>query len=187
VFESGERYQFGDVQFSESPIQESVLKRFVPFESGTDFTAGELLDLQIALTDSDYFSSVEVDPKIDDAENHKLPVEVMLKPNQRNRYRFGLGYGTDTGARVTVGQERRWVNDRGHKFNGIVRFSEVQTTGAINYIIPGDNPATDRYTLGGDITDKSNDEQRAQIYRVGISDFRKLDNWQRTFALNWIQ
>ena len=42
----------------------------------------------------------------------------MLSPNLRTRYVAGVSYGTDEGAGVRGGIERRWVNDRGHQFFG---------------------------------------------------------------------
>jgi len=184
---SGTRYQFGSINFSEAPVSEALLARYVDFAADTPFNTRELLDLQVALADSDYFATVEVDPRINDATDKRVPIAVELTPNQRNRYRAGLGYGTDTGARITLGLDRRWVNESGHRFNSLIRLSEVQSTGVVNYTIPGINPATDRYTIGAEVTDKSNEEQRAQLYRVGVSDYRKIGAWQRTYALNWIQ
>ena len=40
---------------------------------------------------------------------------VTLTPAKRDVYTAGLSYGTDSGAGVRFGLERRYVNDRGHK------------------------------------------------------------------------
>lgn len=184
---SGPRFSFGPVSFAETPLRTSLLERYLNFNQGDPFSNRQLLDLQVALADSDYFSVVEVAPQYDAAEQQQIPVSVDLEPSPRQRYRFGIGYGTDTGARITLGHDRRWVNDRGHQLNGIVQLSEVRTTGRVNYLIPGENPATDHYSINGEISDKSYEQQRAQIYRLGVSDLRQFSNWQRTYALDWQQ
>lgn len=182
---SGARYSFGPVEFSETPLRNSLLERYLNFSQGDPFTNRQLLDLQVALADSDYFSGVEVAPQYSAADQQQIPIQVDLVPNSRLRYRLGLGYGTDTGARITLGHDRRWVNDRGHQLNGVIQLSEVRTTGRINYLIPGLNPATDHYSINGEVSDKSYEQQRAQIYRFGVSDLRQFSNWQRTYALDW--
>jgi len=187
VLDSGPRYKYGAVSFSETPLRNSFLQRYLTFDQDDYFSNRALLDLQVALADSDYFAGVEVAPDYRNAADKQIPIDINLTPNNRHRYRFGVGYGTDTGARLTLGHDRRWVNDRGHQFNGIIRLSEVQTTGLVNYVIPGNYPATDHYTLSGEISDRSYEQQRSQLYRLGAMDSRHLSNWQRDIALDWQQ
>src|SRR5690554_6814320 len=183
VFNSGERYRFGHTTFCCAFLSDSLLDRYVQFMPGEPFNTRSLLDLQIDLAGSGYFSSVEVSPQWQQAEHQQVPVEVLLSPNNRDRYQFGLGYGTDTGARVTLGFDRRWVNDRGHKLSGVVRLSEIQNTGFVSYQIPGNDPARDVYSFNGEITDRSFEEQRSTLYKASASDLRHYDRWHRTYQL----
>ena len=183
TFDSAERYLFGDTIFCCAFISNKLLNRFLDHQSGEPFSTRKLLDLQVDLASSDYFSHVEVSPLWDQTNNNQVPIDVRLEPNKRNRYQFGLGYGTDTGARVTMGFDRRWVNDRGHKLSSVVRLSEVQNTGFVSYQIPGNDPARDVYSFNGEITDRSYEEQRSTLYKTSVSDLRHYDRWHRTYQL----
>lgn len=183
VFDSGERYLFGDTTFCCAFLGAPLLERFVQYRSGEPFNTRKLLDLQVDLAGSDYFNRVEVSPQWQNTEDNRVPIDVALTPNERDRYQVGLGYGTDTGARITLGFDRRWVNDRGHRLSSVIRLSEVQNTGFVSYIIPGNNPARDSYSFNGEITDRSFEEQRSTLYRTSFKDLRHYDRWHRTYQL----
>ncbi|EKE79255.1 hypothetical protein A10D4_13143 [Idiomarina xiamenensis 10-D-4] len=185
TMDTGPRYQIGQISFSDAPVEEALLRRYLNFQQGDDFSTRELLDLQVALIDSDYFATVEVQPHWQQATANQVPIHVEMTPNKRTHYRFGLGYGTDTGARLTFGQDRRWVNDKGHRFNGLIQLSQVQSTGLLSYVIPGEVPQTDNYRLTAEVTDKSNEGQESTLYSIGAADQKRIGGWQRTYALDW--
>ena len=59
-----------------------------------------------------------------------------LTPAKRDIYTAGLSYGTDSGAGVRLGMERRYVNDRGHKLLGQIDWAENRKTATVQYRIP---------------------------------------------------
>lgn len=185
VLDSGPRYHYGDIEFCCAHIGDELLQRYVQFESGDPFSTSELLNLQLGLSSSNYFETIEIAPNWSERKDATVPVAVTMTPNQRDYYQTGLGYGTDTGARVTLGFDRRWVNDRGHRINSILRLSEVQNTGSVSYIIPGFYPPTDQYDITGEVTDRSYLEQRSTLYKLAARDIRHFDDWQRTWQLSW--
>jgi translocation and assembly module TamA len=65
-----------------------------------------------------------------------VPVTVTLTPAKRDIYTAGLSYGTESGAGVRFGLERRYVNDRGHKLLGQVDWAEHRKTATVQYRIP---------------------------------------------------
>lgn len=182
-FDSGKRYQFGEVSICCSNLDKDFLRRYFHFAEGDSFHTRDLLDLQVALAGSDYFESVEVAPLWREANEQRVPVSVRLKANKRDHYQIGPGYGTDTGARLTLGFDRRWVNDRGHRLSSILRLSEVQNTGFVDYIIPGKNPARDQYSITGEILDRTYEDIDSTLYRTSVRDTRHYDSWQRTYQL----
>ena len=183
TFDSGQRYLFGETLFCCASVSTDLLNRFLKYQTGEPFSTRKLLDLQVDLTSSDYFSNVEISPLWEQTDNNQVPIDVTLVPNKRNRYQVGVGYGTDTGARLTLGFDRRWVNDRGHKLSSVIRLSEVQNTGFVSYQIPGNDPARDVYNFNGEITDRSFEAQRSTLYKASVSDLRHYDDWQRTYQL----
>lgn len=185
-FDSGPRYRFGQVEFSESHLDEDILQRFVHFESGTYISSDELIELQMSLSDSDYFSRVQIQPQWSEAsEDYVVPVSIALEPNARTHYRAGIGYGTDTGARVSFEQNRRWVNRRGHRFNSQFQFSQLLSSVGANYIIPGSQPQTDQYILRAGWRDEDTDTTKSELINLGVSWQRQLDRTQRTVSLDW--
>ena len=126
TLESGTRYAFGQTQFAQAGPQmfeERLLHGFLPWQAGEAYRVSRLLELQRTLSDSGYFQQMEVNPK-PNRETHTVDVEVSLSTRKQTRYAFGLGYGTDTGARVSAEMDRRFLNARGDRFYGRVALSE---------------------------------------------------------------
>ena len=83
IFDSGPRYRFGEVRISEGHLDDDVMRRFIGFESGDLITSNELLMLQLGMSDSDYFSRVEVQPLWGEAdEEFQVPVIVEYEPTK---------------------------------------------------------------------------------------------------------
>jgi translocation and assembly module TamA len=146
-FETGERYRFGATSITQDVIEEPLVRRFVRYKEGDPFNAGELLRTQFALDDSQYFSTVEVLPEDRDTGDHIVPISIKAEPNRRNRYSFGVGYGTDTEARGTAAWENRRVNRRGHRFRTEIRASALTQSLDGRYIVPIGDPATEKFTM----------------------------------------
>ncbi len=187
VLDSGPRYRIGAVNFSEAPVGEALLSRYVPFEEGDPVSSGRLLELQRGLTESDYFSRVEVQPSWDQAVGHVVPIAVDLEANKRTAYRFGAGYGTDTGARLSASINRRWINQRGHSFTGLTQLSEVESTAAVQYNIPGEKPQTDRYSARLAWATELTDSTDSEIISLGVLWQKQLGPWQRLLSIDWEQ
>lgn len=150
-FDTGQRYYFGDVTFVQDFMHTSFLNRYVTFKPGDPYDATQLLDLQYALSDSDYFASVDVEVLRKQAgPDRRIPIRVILTPRKRNRYSLGLGYGTDTGPRTTLVWENRRLNGLGHRFSTQLEYSKIMETAQINYLVPLSNPSWQqlRYSLG---------------------------------------
>lgn len=187
TYASGERFRFGSVSICCNHLSSEFIERYFQFEEGDLFHTRDLLDLQVALAGSDYFETVEVAPLWQEAEDQQVPVSIRVTPNQRDFYQVGPGYGTDTGARLTLAFDRRWVNDRGHRLSSLLRLSQVQSTGFVDYIIPGKDPARDQYSVTGEVIDRSYEELQSTLYRTGVRDTRHYDRWQRTYQLSYQQ
>ncbi|WP_083637692.1 autotransporter assembly complex protein TamA [Neptunomonas phycophila] len=184
-FASGPRYSIGQVNFSDSPISEKLLTRYLPFEEGQAVKTSELVDLQTNLLDSDYFSRVEVRPLWSDASNQQVPIDIILEPQKRTRYEAGGGYGTDTGARVRLGVTRRWVNSLGHQLSGDVQLSQITNSASLEYAIPGQNPMTERYTINLNYEDEHSDTVDSESLSIGVSEQWQWKQWQMVTSLQY--
>ncbi|KEA61699.1 Outer membrane protein [Marinobacterium lacunae] len=177
ALDTGPLYRLREIRFSDAPVREALLARYSTLETGDPVATDQLLEMQRGLVDSGYFSGVEVQPLWDEAdEDRAIPVEVYLTSNKRTAYRFGAGYGTDTGARMSASQRRRWVNDRGHRMESILRLSEVTNTLLFNYEIPGRNPVTDTYQGRASYEQEQTDSTDSETWAVGAQDQRARGN-----------
>jgi translocation and assembly module TamA len=185
-FDSGKRYRFGPVTFSgEIALEPELLQRYLPFTSGDPFSALELQSLQQVLSQSDYFDHVEVRVEREQAVDGSVPITVLLTMRQRSKYRFGLGYGTDTGPRGSIGLERRYTNGRGNRFAAELMLSQIKQSAEANYTIPLENPSSDRAVLHSEYRlDQTEDiDSRALLVGAGIE--RAAGLWRRSYALNY--
>jgi translocation and assembly module TamA len=162
-FETGERYFFGETVITQDAIEEPLVRRFLRYQAGQPFDATQLLRTQFALDDSLYFSTVEVLPQDRDREKHTVPIVISAEPNRRNRYTFGVGYGTDTEIRGTAAWEDRRINRQGHRFRTEVTASALKQSLDGRYIVPIGDPATEKFTLQltGEHERRADDDERS--------------------------
>lgn len=137
VWESGQRYEMGEAEFNGHVFRPGLLEQLVGWEPGDPYLQRNLLTLNSALVDLDYFGFVDVQPAPDRAEpGGQVPIVVDLTMAKRTAYSTGLSYGTDSGAGVRLGMERRYVNDRGHKFEAEADIAQYRRSIATSYRIP---------------------------------------------------
>ena len=186
-FDTGPRYYFGELLFQQDLLDTDLLQNFSPFAAGDPYSNEALVDLQRALSDSDYFSEVEVHPLRDQTREHNIPIEVQLTPRKRHKYTFGIGYGTDTGARGMLGWEVPIVNSYGHRFDSELRISEIGDSAKLRYRIPIRNPRTDQliYSLGR--TREVTDSNTSLIYSTSAGMIYARGQWRENVALTYQQ
>lgn len=182
--ETGPRYYFGEMEINQDILDDDVVRRYADFEPGDPLSYEKLLNLQFDLTDSQYFKSVNVEALRDQAtKGRRVPVRVNADTNERSRYVAGLGYGTDTGARITLGFERRYVNRRGHKLSAEARLSEMEDTYQVRYTIPLAEPAHESFELFAGTIDTERGDTESDRIVLGASRIRTLGDWEQTLYL----
>lgn len=183
---SGLRYEFGAINYHQDILRPALLDRFAKFKPGDPYDINKLLDLQSALFDSDYFNNVEIQPKKDEAQDLRVPIDVELTPRPQQRYTVGAGYGTDTGARGRLGWENRRINDRGHRFSADYQLSGISESLITNYSWPIRNPRTDELALTTSWMDDHPKVSQSQIFSVGLNDtIARSSGWVQTFYLKY--
>ncbi len=145
VLDTGPRYFFGAVSFTGADIYpEAFLRRHLAFKPGEAFSYTKLGLTQLNLINSDRFKEVIISPEKEEARDFVVSVGIRLEPALPKRLRFGLGYGTDTGARGTISYKDLNVRRRGHEFDSELNVSERLQGLAAGYRIPGRD--VDSYT-----------------------------------------
>jgi translocation and assembly module TamA len=176
---TGVRYRFGTTSIEQDVIDNALIRRYMRYEQDEPFQAAELLRTQFALDDSQYFSTVEVIPGERDREEHTIPIAIRAEANRRDRYSYGVGYGTDTEARGTITWDNRRVNRRGHRFRAEMKAAAQSQSLATRYLVPIGDPAVEKMSveLNAIREELASVENRSIDLRPGITHLR--GRWQR--------
>ena len=160
VWTSGDRYAMGPTRFSQVPgevVDNALLAKLVYWEEGDYYHQGRLDRLRTSLAGLDYFSRIDITPEPGEAVDDRVPVDVTLTPAKRDVYTAGLSYGTDSGPGVRLGQERRYVNRRGHKALWQVDYARKRKTLTLQYRIPAFRWLDGWYTASLQAADEQTD------------------------------
>ena len=184
-YDSGPRYYFGAVSLQQEVLATDLLRRYIPFESGAPYTLVDLIDLQQALNNSDYFDVVEVFPGELRPDSREVPVNVSLTPRKRHHYTLGLGYGTDTGARAKLGWEMPRLNSQGHRLDTEIKLSQIGRGIFAHYRVPVLNPRTDQMVYTAGAVNEKTDTHESTVHTVGVTLNHGRGPWRESFSLNY--
>lgn len=184
--DTGPRYYFGPITIEQEGLNAALPQRYLTIKEGQPFDPQKVLATQFALTDLDYFQTVEILPQRDLAIDHHIPITIRTTRRPFAKYQFGAGYGTDTGARLLAGTEFRQLNQYGHKFSTNLRLSEIKSVWTNEYRIPlGTIPGDSLSFTGGASYEKVADGEDSK-YTVGASLNRAPGRWQRRIYLDFV-
>lgn len=145
-FDSGVRYRFGDTLITGSQIDDDKVTSLLPYEKGDFYLASTVGVFNQRLSNTDWFSSVYVQPDISKVnEGDELPMLVNLAPQSKNQIETGLGYSTDVGPKGTLKWKKPWVNSRGHSFDSSLSLSVPEQTIIVGYEIPLEDVMNEYY------------------------------------------
>lgn len=137
TLDSGPAFLYGEVVIGGSQrYPEAIIRNLNPVKRGQPYRQQDLLDYQIALEESGYFSqaSVRIDPEPDSAAAAPILVDVVERPYKL--FSFGVGYSTDTGARVQGSWLHRDIRDRGLRLKLDGRLEKDSQQGGIELALP---------------------------------------------------
>lgn len=190
ILDTGERYFFGDIQLQQDILNNDYAQRFIAAAPGDPFVSDQLLNVQQALTESNYFSHVGLNLHREKAVNQRIPVTVTTQPRKAARYGLSLGYGTDTGPRAGASTQLRRVNRRGHRFAGELEVSEVRASLASRYSIPIGDVRSESLDFALNAEREDINDTEAREYRLAGSLNQNRWGGQRRLSLalvheNW--
>ena len=184
VLESGGRYRFGATTIEQAAIRPGLIRRYLRYGEGEPYDAGKLLRTQFALDDSQYFSTVELNPAARDPETLTVPVAIKAS-SARNIYSIGPGYGTDTGARITVSALIPHVNQAGHRLRVLAQVSQLVQNYNVQYDMPFGDPVLEKFSLQfltqTQYRSKGVDTREVAL-RPGLT--QSLGRWQRSLFVS---
>jgi len=186
LLDTGPRYFFGPISIEQDILDPDFVQQFVHIRQGEPFNTNALLELQLALSDSGYFSRVEVDPQRAAAADFHVPVVITTEPSKPRRYAVGLGYGTDTGPRLSLASEFRRINRRGHGILADIQLSDILQSVGAQYQIPIGNLVSDRLVFSSRAEFETfADGGTSDRYTLGVSRNEAWGPLQRRLYLNY--
>ncbi|HEV2852572.1 MAG TPA: autotransporter assembly complex family protein [Thermoanaerobaculia bacterium] len=184
-YDTGPRYRFGEVRFNQNVLDPDLLTGYVNFKRGEPLDVNKVLELQNALSDSPYWSRVEVVTRQEQAQNLEVPIDVDLVPAKTMRFSGGLGYGTDTGPRTRGSWELRRINRRGHRGETEVQVSQIEQSFRTSYFIPGPYPRTDVLSFNLGYQRQDTDTTFSETGLIGAQRTQSRGGWRETLSLNY--
>lgn len=172
---TGPRYYFGEVTIEQRILADRFVRRYLNFTPGDPFDADRLTQLQLALSDTEYFSQVEIEAQREQATGRRVPILIRATARKPQKYTARVGYGTDTGPRVGLGMEMRRLNRHGHQFRTDLRLSAIEQALSARYTIPIADVARDRLAFGATVKREELGDAVSDSYVLSVA---REDGWQ---------
>ncbi len=136
--DTGARYRFGPVSFQGGLdlFDEAFLRRFISFAEGDVFSHRELHRSRINFYQANRFDEVLMIPRMGQVEDLRVPIDIKLTPGSQQRLRPGVGYGTNTGARISLNYQNIRVFDRPDVYSFDLLLAEKTQFMESRYTIP---------------------------------------------------
>jgi translocation and assembly module TamA len=138
VLDTGPRFYFGETTFEDqsASFNDDFLQRFITYKEGDIFSHQELHLSRLNFYAADRFDDVMMVPLIEEAVDQHVPVKVKLVPGKRRRLRPGIGYGTNTGARVSLRYKNMQSGEHPHAHLFDLTLAEKVQSFETTYTIP---------------------------------------------------
>jgi len=137
VVDSGPRFTLGDVYIEGLHYYpEAVIRRLVDVKRDERYSHEHLEELQKAVQNGPWFSSVVVDIDRDTAHPVRSPVRMTVVERPRREVGLALGYGTDDGARAETAFRDRDLFHRGLDLQSSIRAAQRDQIGYVDVYLP---------------------------------------------------
>lgn len=190
AFQSGSRYRYGEVNFQEveggslTALNQKQIDQLMTFKAGDPISSRELFNLQNDLIQTGYFRDVQVSFRRDQAEDFKIPVDVIVDSRLPSRISLGAGFTTDVGPRVLAEWQRHLFNEKGHGIEAKTEFSMVRQSGELRYRMPWKHPLHDRLEFAiGAQQDVIDDTETLQTIVSMQRVIAPKAGWQQTYGV----
>lgn len=184
-YESGPRYDFGEIRLQQDFLEPGLIRSFLEFETGMPYDSRLLNRAYRDLSFSGYFSRMELLPMMEEASDRAIPVRVLLEPADRIEYTVGAGYSTDSGPRGRAGFHNRRLNQKGHRFKSDINLSSVLQGLTAEHRRPMADPRSEWLSYTAALTHEDADTFDSETARVGFRRTKRVSSsWMRTLSVD---
>ena len=182
-YDSGERFRFGAVSYSEFDLEPELLAQLQPFDEGDYFDQSRLQLFQAQLQRTGYFSGVVIKPLFEEAVDYHVPLSVTLVAARRHSFDVGVGYSTDTEERLSLTWRTPLLNRYGHSQLTRISYSAVNPSGQFTYTIPLHHPLNDVLHLSASQEDNKYGDIDSYQWELGAQREIRSGRWVRSYSL----
>ena len=187
-YDSGQRYSFGATTIEGSQIEEKRVRSIIPFKDGDPYLASQIGDLNQSLSNTEWFSSVYVEPDLNSVgKSRLLPMKVHVSPQVRNQIETSIGYSTDVGVRGKVRWKKPWLNQYGHSLDSAISVSKPEQEATVSYKIPLEQVLKDYYIAKYGLKNVDNRDTDSLESNLAFERHWVLDSgWHRTIYTRFL-
>jgi translocation and assembly module TamA len=184
--QSGSKYVFGTVSFTEGIIRKRLLRGYTDIRQGDPYSSRLIGELYETLNGSGYFATVAISTDPVDTAAKVVPVNIELTPAKRRLYTVGGGFTTDTGLQGRLGYTDRRINDQGHQMETKLFVSEVQSQLNGTYRWPRSDPRHEWFSVIAGAQQENTETSTSDTLKLGILRSRNLGHgWLETRYINF--
>ena len=184
VLNTGKRYRYGKVTVDQKVLSDKAMQKFLILKTGKVYKTEDLIKQQQLLQRSGYYKLIKVEVLRDQIANYQVPVLITLSSQKRNAFKYKVGYGSDTGARISAEMNRRWTGSKGKQLKAKVQAAENLSGLSLQLTSPRQNPEDDILVYNFDWKQDKNDDVNSQSINLGGKYTRKLPNdWIRSASI----
>jgi translocation and assembly module TamA len=180
VLNTDKRYRYGKVTVDQKVLSDKVIQNFIILKEGMAYNTENVIKQQQLLQRSGYYQLIKVEVLQDQAANYQVPVHITLTSKKRNSIKYKVGYGTDTGARVSAELNRRWTGSKGKQLKAKIQAAQNLSGISLLLTSPRKKPEDDILVYNFDLTQDENDDITSQSINLGGKYTRKRSS-------DWIQ
>ncbi len=185
IMDSGARHRFGKVTIDQDVLNPAFVRRYISTSPDEYYSSKKLAKTYNALIGSNYFSSVEVKPLLEMIENNRVPIHIVLIPQKKHDFSFGLGFDTDIGPLGSFGYKNRRINRAGHHVSFDMDISPILSSVESRYVIPFSEPPTDYVSIGAGYKYEKPETFESQEAKLSFHYHHLYKNgWKQTLFLD---
>jgi len=184
MLNTGKRFRYGKITIDQKVLSDKTIGNLLILKEGEHYKTEDLINQQQLLQSSGYYKQIKIDVLHDEAKNSRIPVKISLERNKRNAYKFKVGYGSDTGGRVSAEMNRRWTGSKGKKLNIKAQYAENISGISFKLISPRKNPEDNNLVYNLDFQQEKNDNGISHSINIGgIYSSKRESGWLRTASV----
>lgn len=185
-FDSGIRYQFGELIFDTETPADQFISSLLNFNVSDPFDIGLLNEFNQDLNETGYFKSITILPEMKKKNGRQIPLHVITYMQPEDSFNAGIGFSTDEGVRGKFRWTRPWINQYGHSFETNITASVPKQEASATYKIPLEDPLYNFFSIQGGYKVLDQNDTDTQQYVVGFNRHWRLDNdWLRTIYIRF--